>query len=105
MINGDITTNEINAIMSKYNFTNKNFVEKLLMDIEISQLLTNEFECCIRGGLGFLFATESLDLKRLSIDIDIFTKLDKTTARDTILNTMKTNSWISRDNKRARLDA
>lgn len=64
----------IKHIADTLHLTNHVYIEKYIMDFEIYYYLSAQLASILRGGMCMPFHT-GLDVQRLSIDIDLFTKL------------------------------
>ncbi len=67
-----LNTSNIQTISEKFGFSNPSYIEKFIMDFEMGFHILNKMNCIIRGGMCMPFHT-NLDVRRLSIDIDLLT--------------------------------
>ena len=65
----------IAAISSKFGFSNHAYIEKFIMDFKINYHISQKINCFLRGGMCMPFYSE-LKVRRLSIDIDLITRID-----------------------------
>jgi len=72
-----LTQDSIKGNASSFGFAESTFLEKFIMDFELYFHISQKMDCFTRGGMCMPFHT-SEDLRRLSIDIDIVTKLKNT---------------------------
>ena len=69
-----ITGQKISEIADRYGFQDK-VMEKFLMDYLVHQYVTDAIECVTKGGMCMAFYPTGDTLQRLSVDIDLATKL------------------------------
>lgn len=89
-----IPKKDIDDISKKYEFKFESYIEKLLMDVKLGNILTNELDCRVRGGLCFLLLSKSRIVTRLSKDIDILVKTSEDETEENISNIMKKHGII-----------
>lgn len=74
-----LTMENINQIKDDFNFTNNIMFEKFIMDFEGFYHILQEIpDCVIKGGMAVPFHLTDHTIRRLSVDIDMVTKLNKT---------------------------
>ncbi len=72
--NDELQQDNIESIATKIGFANATYVEKFIMDFEMNYHISQEIDSILRGGMCVPFHTK-LGVRRLSVDIDLFTGL------------------------------
>lgn len=75
----------INRIADLFNFSDRSYVERFIMDFEIYYYVSAQFASILRGGMCMPFHT-GLDVQRLSIDVDLFTRLEASEVGEAMQN-------------------
>ena len=65
----------VQAIARELGFTNLPYVEKFIMDFEMNYHISKRMDCVLRGGMCMPFHS-GLELRRLSVDVDLLTRLE-----------------------------
>lgn len=61
----------------RYGFRDKLAIEKFIMDFEVHSHIARRADCITRGGMCMPFHTADGASKRLSVDIDLLTGLER----------------------------
>ena len=72
--NDALKKNVVESISSQFNFKNAGIIEKFMMDFKILSYLNKDIHPKLRGGMCMPFHTIH-NVRRLSIDVDLFTEL------------------------------
>lgn len=71
--NDALNRDAVNSISEQYNFQYQLNIEKFMMDFKIAHLIQERIHPILRGGMCMPFYTD-LNVRRLSVDIDLLTK-------------------------------